>query len=56
MTKFSTAARKAIAAYQDAIKRQVTLPADEQWRLGTEIKRLKAAAYVEIEAAKLRAA
>lgn len=45
----TTSTKKALIAYREAIRRQVSLRDDRKWTMGEEIKRLKTAAYVEIE-------
>jgi hypothetical protein len=45
----NSAVKRAIAAYREAIARQAAMPESERWRMGAEIKMLKAKAYVEME-------
>jgi hypothetical protein len=45
--------QQAITEYRVALARQATLPIEQRWTMGAEIKALKAQALAEIEYAKL---
>lgn len=50
----SAATERAMRDYREAVQRQSKLPEDERWKMGAEIKRLKAAAYAEMENEQVR--